>query len=184
MAVAAAGLAEVDGAGDFGQGVADLDRRADALGRVLLEAAAQDGVDLRRDLVVLLVGPRRLVAEDRRDHLGRRLAEERAVSGRHLVEHDAEREDIGAGVGREHAQLLGRHVGEGADGEAFLGQGGLRVEAHRLGRVVLAELGESEVEHLHPAVAVDHDVAGFEIAVLDPLGVRGGEGVGQRHGDA
>ncbi len=58
------------------------------------------------------------------------------------------------------------------------------MEAHRLGRVVLAELGESEVEHLHPAVAVDHDVAGFEIAVLDPLGVRRGEGVGQRHGDA
>ena len=57
------------------------------------------------------------------------------------------------------------------------------MEAHRLGGLVLAELGETEVEHLHPAVAVDHDVAGLQVAMLDPLGVRRGEGVGQGHGD-
>jgi hypothetical protein len=105
------------------------------------------------------------------------------VPGRHLVEHDAEREEVGAGIGREHAQLLGRHVGEGADRQTLLGERGLGMEAHGVGGLVLAELGETEVENLHPAVAVDHDVAGFQVAVLDPLGVRGGQGVGERHGE-
>ena len=105
------------------------------------------------------------------------------MAGGELVEHDAEREEIGAMVGGEHAQLFGRHVGEGADGEAFLGEGGLGMKAHRLGGVVFAQLGEAEVEHLDPAVLVDHDVAGLEIAVLDPLGVGRGQGVGERHGD-
>ena len=66
-------------------------------------------------------------------------------------------------VGREHAQLLGGHVGEGADRQAFLRQRGLGMETHRVGDLVLAELGEPEVEDLHPAVAVDHDVAGFQV---------------------
>jgi hypothetical protein len=169
--------------GDFGQGVAHLDRRGEPPRGLLLEAAAQDGVDLRRDELVLLVGARRRVAEDRRNHLGGRLAAERTAAGRHLVEHHAEREEIGAGIGRQHAQLFGRHVGKGADRQSLLGEGGLGMEAHGVGGLVLAELGETEVEDLHPAVAVDHDVAGFEIAMLDPLGVRRSQGIGERHGD-
>ena len=105
------------------------------------------------------------------------------MAGGHLVEDHAEREEVGAVVGGGHAQLLGGHVGEGADGEAFLGEGRLGMEAHGLGLLVLAQLGEAEVEDLDPAVGVDHDVAGFQVAVLDPPGVRGGDGVGEWHGD-
>ena len=39
-------------------------------------------------------------------------------------------------------------------------------------------LGETEVEHLHGAVAAHLDVRGLEVAVNDPLLVRGFEGLG------
>ena len=44
----------------------------------------------------------------------RGFAVERAAACRHLVEHDAEREDVGARVGLASFDLLGRHVGQRA----------------------------------------------------------------------
>ncbi len=40
------------------------------------------------------------------------------------------------------------------------------------------QLGEAEVEDLHPAVVGDEDVLGLQVPVDDPLLVRGGEAVG------
>ena len=47
----------------------------------------------------------------------------------------------------------------------------------------LADFGETEVQHFHAAVVGDHDVAGLEVSVNHALRVRGGQGLGQGHGD-
>ena len=52
----------------------------------------------------------RLGREDRRHHARRRLALERLLAGEQLVEHAAEREDVGARVGLAAFDLLRRHV--------------------------------------------------------------------------
>ena len=71
--------------------------------------------------------------EDRLDLAGEgRLADEA------LVEHDAERVDVGAAVEGPRGDLLGREVGDGADERARLGQ-------TRLGRRVR----EAEVHDAH-----------------------------------
>ena len=46
----------------------------------------------------------------------------------------------------------------------------------------LRQLGEAEVEDLHPAVAGDEDVLGLQVAVDDALVVRGGEAAGDLDG--
>ena len=61
--------------------------------------------------------------EDRVDDRGGRAAFEGAAGGQHLVEHDAEREDVGARIQRVAERLLRRHVQDGADGGAQAGQG-------------------------------------------------------------
>jgi hypothetical protein len=57
----------------------------------------------------------RLRAQDGRHHVGRRLAGERPAAGQHLVEHHAEREDVGPVIRGHAAHLLGRHVAERAE---------------------------------------------------------------------
>jgi hypothetical protein len=44
------------------------------------------------------------------------------LPGRHLVQHAAQAEEVGAGVERVALGLLGRHVGSGADGRAGGGE--------------------------------------------------------------
>ena len=45
------------------------------------------------------------------------------------------------------------------------------------------ELGQSEVEDLHPAIGRQHDVAGLEIAVRDAAGVSSSQGIRHRNRD-
>ena len=45
------------------------------------------------------------------------------------------------------------------------------------------ELGEAEIEHLHPALARDEDVRGLDVAVQDALAVRGVEGIRDLHAE-
>ena len=59
-------------------------------------------------------------AQDRREHVRHRLAVEQARAGQHLVEHDAERPDVGALVDSLALGLLGRHVRRGAEDDAEL----------------------------------------------------------------
>ena len=106
-----------------------------------------------------------------------RVALERPLAGRHLVEQDAEREDVGAAVDRKPLRLLGRHVGDGADDAAVLGDG-LRLPRGAVALVgVVAQLREAEVEHLDPPVRGEHHVLGLEVAVEDALAVGGGDRV-------
>ena len=60
-------------------------------------------------------------------HLGGAAAGKRGLPGRHLVQHAAQAEEVGAGIERVALGLLRRHVGGGADGRA---RGG---EIHRPG---------------------------------------------------
>ena len=82
-------------------------------------------------------------------------------AGEHLVEHEPEREDVGAMVERLAHDLLGRHVLRRAQQDA-----GLRL--HR--RLVQAR--DAEVHDLHAPVGEHHDVAGLHVAVHDAALVR------------
>ena len=92
---------------------------------------------------------------------------------RHLVEHRAEGEDVGARVGFPAFELLGRHVLESPQDGAFLGQpllGGERGQAAR--RIRRGHrFGETEVEELD-ARPGQHDVGGLQVAMHDAAPVR------------
>ncbi len=116
------------------------------------------------------------------------LGAEQSLAGQHLVEHDAERPDVGALVDRLPLGLLGTHVRRGAEDHPRLrhrgGRDGRRV--HRLGarRGSGGErFGETEIQHLHRAVRAHLDVGGLQIAMDDPLLVRGFERFGNLPGD-
>ncbi len=89
--------------------------------------------------------------------------------------------DIGARVYLAAAELLGRHVGHGADDHVLPGQ-----LVERLGCGVgrrREQLGQPEVQDLEPPVAGHHQVGRLEIAVDDAAFVRRRQGVGQGDGD-
>ncbi len=67
--------------------------------------------------------------------------------------------------------------------DAGLRAGGGGREARDLAPLLgVRELGEAEVEDLHPAVVGDEDVLGLQVPVDDPLLVRGGEAVDDLEG--
>ena len=127
----------------------------------------------------------RRVAKDRgqeRHLIGTR---ERTAARGQLVEHDAEREDVRARIGRPALGLLGRHVGHRTDDRARLREHVGRRHGRRVETVVERRArdvrgGEAEVEYPQPAVVPEHDVVGLQIAVHDAPVVRGREGVRDR----
>ena len=88
------------------------------------------------------------------------VAVERAPPRQHLVEHDAERPDVGAAIDGAAARLLGRHVGGRAEDHAQSAWRGAVsvgefIDVCRSPRPTPSgseRLGEAEVEHLHRAV--------------------------------
>ena len=104
-------------------------------------------------------------------------------AGRHLVEHDAEREDVAAAIQRARLDLLGRHVGPGAEDRARLRELQLRGILVRTAGLGTVTTRQAEVQDLDPAIVGDHHVAGFQVAVGDLLLVRGAERVGKRGRD-
>ena len=95
---------------DFEARVANVPNAAPG---VLLEAALDQLTDARRR-VGGQATPLGLALEDRRDRVGGRLAGKRRPRRQHLVQHAAERPDVGALVHRLAPGLLGAHVGGGA----------------------------------------------------------------------
>ena len=79
-------------------------------------------------------------------------------------------------------ELLGRHVRRRTHHDALL-----RVAIRGPRRVGWAAgsqlLGQTEVEHLHPAVGGHHDVGRLQVAVDDALVVGGRQGVGHGRGN-
>ena len=98
--------------------------------------------------------------------LGERGALVGQPAGEELVEHDAERVDVGGRRRLLAAGLLRRQVGGRADDRADLGDPGL-----------LAGPRDAEVGDLHRHVAApggpadDHQVPGLDVAVDDPVAV-------------
>ena len=84
------------------------------------------------------------------------------------VEHrGAERPHVGGLVATATGRDLGREVGRRPGDDAGLGEGGIRRDAR-----------DAEVGQLHLPGAVDQDVRRLDVAVHDPGGVGGGQGVG------
>ena len=150
-------------------------RRLPAPFRILGQAASHQALEGGRSQRLQGRERRRLRGEDGRDEARLALPLERPAARRHLVEHGAEGEQVAARVGRLPLELLRCHVLHRPDHRPF---GGQRAGVRRCGR----EAGDPrrrfrvsprqpEVEELG-AGAGQHDVAGLEVAVDDPLPVR------------
>jgi hypothetical protein len=169
--------------GDRAQREGEVARRLEAFVAVLGQAVGHQVGEVRG-----YVGERRqrrrVVLQDGGEGEHRALALERSLAGDHLVQHAAEREDVGGRPHRLAAHLLGRHVSHRAEDGARQGQlgstpaaGGGAVD-RRAGRD-----GEAEVEHLGAVAGADDDVFGLDVAVHDALGMGGGEAFGDGGGD-
>ena len=128
-----------------------------------------DEPDRQRRAQAAEVGRVALQAGERGVGVG--LAEERHPAGEALVQHEAERVEVGATVEAAAADLLGRQV---------LGRAHHDVVAGEVVVAGLETLGDAEVGEQHPAVGGDQDVARLDVAVHEPGAVRGVE----RGGDA
>ena len=134
-------------------------RRLEAFRRGLLEAAPDEGLQRGREE---LRQTRRVLGEDCGKRLAARRPSKRSATRHHLVEDGPEGEDVGAVVYRHSPNLLGRHVGHGAQSRArvrvpwhgrlhrYPRDHGARFQ-RRVGGVF--PLGEAEVEDLEPPVA-------------------------------
>ena len=100
------------------------------------------------------------------------LAGERDLAGQQLVEHDAERVQVGAGIDPLALGLLRREVGGGPEHGSGRGD-----------RLVADRAGDAEVGDLHRAVLGEHDVARLHVAVDEQVLVRVGERTADVRGD-
>jgi len=103
----------------------------------------------------------------------------KALWPRHLVEHRAEGEDVGSGVGLLALELLGGHVLERPQdrplGREVPALGGQRGDERAGAGAVL--LGKAEVHQLRPGLR-EHHVPRLQVAMDDPLLVRPLERIG------
>jgi hypothetical protein len=97
----------------------------------------------------------------------------RATARHHLVQHDAEREDIGAWIAGIAAHLLRGHVADRAQYGTWLGA--LWSERLLAGDRDQRLAREAEVEDLRALVGGDEQVLGLQIAMDDTLVVRRGK---------
>ena len=109
---------------------------------------------------------------------------ERGAARGHLVEDDPQREDVRAGIRVAPFDLLRRHVRDGAEHRALLGQfEALRGSVDGLLVFDVAQFCQPEVEKLDSAGG-EHDVARLQIAMNHALLVgcveRGGDVAGER----
>ena len=128
----------------------------------------------------------RRIAQDRGDHVRRARAVERPLAGQHLVEDDAEGEDVGPRVDLAAPRLFRRHVRNRAEDLALARQvrAAFRGCVREIGIGVRGlELGEPEVQDLDAPFARHHHVARLQVPVHDAALVRGRQRVGERHGD-
>ena len=141
---------------------AEVAGRGKAVVGVLRHGAREDGVEARRHVRRAVVQRRRIVVEVRPQ---RRLVA-LALVGRHarerVVEHAAQRVDVGAGVEALAADLLGRDVAQRADPAAVARRAGVRGHA----------LGQPEVGEVGVVVGAEQHVGGLDVAVHDAARVR------------
>ena len=100
-------------------------------------------------------------------------AHERPAARRHFVQNDAQREDVCCRAGLSPARLLGRHIGGCSQDGSW--RRVLPESCRPFGRLMVDDAREPEVEHLHVAVAPDHDVLGLDVPMDDAGRMRGGQ---------
>ena len=135
-----------------------------ALG-TLLQEAQDDPIGERRDL---RVPPRRrdgVAMTDRVDERGGERLLEREPSGRHLVEHDAQRVEVAAGVDALAPHVLRRGVAHRAH----------ELAAGRDLREVVRLAQQAEVHDVHIVLGAEDDVLRLDVAVDHAEVVRVGE---------
>jgi hypothetical protein len=93
---------------------------------------------------------------------------EQRCTGHELVQQHPERPHVGAAAGRQALQLFGRGV---AGSEQLLPGEGQPTRARELG--VVEQLGDAEVEQLRRAIRLDQHVGRLQVAMHDPVLVRG-----------
>ena len=84
--------------------------RLKAFGGVLLQTVPYDAIEGRREIRARRRQLWRVLLQDRIERLDGRLTREGALSRDHLVEHDTQREEIGAPIDLLSSDLLRRHV--------------------------------------------------------------------------
>ena len=153
---------------------------------VFFEGAAQNFVEALRQIRIPFRGGLRLFRQNRmRNHRGC-AAVKRLAAGGHFVEHGAEAEKIGAQIEILAARLLGRHICNGADGDAGTGEMRSIVQCRTVGKIggrfragARDVLGEAEVENFCVAGVGYENVGGLDVAMDDAFGVsdveRGGD---------
>ena len=122
----------------------------------------------------------RLTVQNCRDRVGNRFAAERRLRRQHLVEHDAERPDVGPFVHRLSSRpvrrLMYAAVPEMTPASVGCAPGVGGFVASRLARLVGSRaFARPEVQQLHRAVLAHLDVRGLQVSMDDPLFVRGFE---------
>jgi hypothetical protein len=168
------GSARVRSARDALQIDHEIAHRLIALGGILLDRLGDDRAQWLRYLHRQRLG---LVVHDGVHEVELGGAVERPAARQHLVEHDAEREDVAARVEHAARDLLGRHIGRCPDHGACT-----RVRCARvIGRRLLHGLRQAEIRELRvPRTAYEH-VGGLHVAMQHAGGVRRRERV--RHAD-
>ena len=125
-----------------------------------------------------------LAKENGADDVRRGGALERRLPGQHLVQEDPQRKQVRSRIDVAAARLFRGHVVEGAHDDAVAGLDEPRRGVVILGEALTArELCQAEVQDLHVAVDTDHHVFGLQVAMDDAGLMRGGDGLGNLHGD-
>ena len=89
---------------------------------IFFEALVDDPFQFRRHVGIQAHGRHRRAVENRIENGPRAVPSKWPRARRHFIEHDAEREQIGAGVQRRRPDLLGRHVRHGPERVAWIRQ--------------------------------------------------------------
>ena len=173
--------------GDPAQLQQHIVHRRPALRRVLGDSPRNHVVDERRHAGNRRGDRRRVARQDGRNQAGLAGAAERRLAGEHLVEHGAERKDVGPGIHLTSLELFRRHVLEGAENGSLAGEqrGRRRGLANRERQ--RRRLGQPEVEQLDQRRrrgargADEEDIGRLEIAMHDAAAVSPVERLGDRH---
>src|SRR5215472_303 len=130
--------------------------------------------------------------EDRRTEQGSSFSVKGALSGRHLIEHQAKGEQVRSRVKLLATQLLRRHITGRADRRPRAREGGLRIPflllllrrkwfCLDLSFFGSLQFSQAEVQNLDLAVDGYKNVGRFDVAMDDAFTVRGRQALGGLH---